>query len=67
MSQEISETAKLLQEQVEDRLEELHDQQRTKLYQRDQLNIELDQIEIQIESYEAIFDQVKEFLETIND
>jgi len=67
MSQDISETAKLFQSQVEDQLEELKEQQQTKLSQRDQLNNELDQIDVQIESYEVILYQVKEFLEMVND
>jgi len=67
MSQDISETAKLFLSLVEDQLEELKEQQQTKLSKRDQLNNELDQIDIQIESYEVILYQVKEFLETVND
>ena len=67
MSQDISETAKLFLSQVKDQLEELKEQQQTKLSKRDQLNNELDQIDIQIESYEVILYQVKEFLEMVND
>jgi len=52
MSQDISETAKLLQSQVEAKLNTLKDKQEKKQSKRDQLNKELDQIEIQIESYE---------------
>jgi len=67
MSQDISETAYLFLSQVEDQLEERKEQQQTKLSKRDQLNNELDQIDIQIESYEVILYQVKEFLETVKD
>jgi len=67
MSQDISETAKLFKDQVEDQIEELKEQQQTKLSQRDQLNNELDLIENQIESYEAILDHVKEFIGSVND
>jgi len=67
MSQDISETAKLFKDQIEDQIEELKEQQQTKLSQRDQLNNELDLIENQIESYEAILDHVKEFIGSVND
>jgi len=62
MSQDISETTKLSQSQVEDKLDTLKEKQQTKQSKRDQLNKELDQIEHQIESYEEILCYIKEFI-----
>jgi len=67
MSQDITETAQLLQSQVEDKLKTLKDKQEKKQSKRDQLNKELDQIEIQIESYEEILCHIKEFIESSDD
>ena len=64
MSQDISETAKLLQSQVEAKLNTLKDKQEKKQSKRDQLNKELDQIEIQIEYYEEILCHIKEFIKS---
>jgi len=64
MSQDISETAKLLQSQVEDKLNTLKDKHEKKQSKRDQLNKELDQIEIQIEYYEEILCHIKEFIKS---